>query len=305
MLPVLLPFVCSCNDNREDLMLQFSVAAELGDLVLGSRSVEDGANVNAWLDGGGTPLGVATAAGHVDFSQMLLANGADPMLPDSFGYTPFDYAIERFQPELVDLFIVTMGERVGPPDIMFEFFELIAAGDAAGATRAAEFLRDNHGDLSMVSLGMVLAAARGESEVLDRLLIVREDPDGPNPSGYTALAMAARFGCLDCVEVLVEDGADVNWHTSSRYETTPLMEASRDGHVAVGRYLLSRGAQVNETDVHGDHALNWAVYFGQTEFVRMLLEAGVNTAVRGQTNEFALQIAQREGHTEIVELLTR
>ena len=151
---------------------------------------------------------------------------------------------------------------------------------------------------------MVFSSARGEVEVLEQLLMIREDADGANPSGYTPLAMAARFGCLECVQLLVEDGADVNWKTSNRYNTTALMEASRDGYVEIGQLLLSRGAHVNETDLDGDHALNWAVISGQTEFVAMLLDAGANTAIRGQSNEFALQIAQREGHTEIIDLLT-
>ena len=50
---------------------------------------------------------------------------------------------------------------------------------------------------------------------------------------------------------------------------------------------------VDLEDRYGDNALNWAVYFGHTEFVRMLLEAGANTMARGQTDETARQSAER------------
>jgi ankyrin repeat protein len=297
--------VSGCRKDPNDLLFQLSLAANLGDTQLGIAAIEAGAQVDGIDSDGQSALGLVTIGGYFEFAQRLLNHGADPMLPDSFGYTPLDYAMERFQPEILDLFLTTFGERTGPPETMMEFFDLIAVGDAFGARRAAEFLRDNSGDPSLISLGMVFASARGEAEVLGQLTFVRGEADGPNASGYTPLAMAARFGCFECVEFLVDDGADVNWETASRYGSTPLMEASRDGYTEIGRFLISRGARVNEGDLHGDHALNWAVISGQTEFVAMLLDEGASTAIRGLTNEFALQIAQREGFTEIVELLTR
>jgi ankyrin repeat protein len=305
LLLVLFGFGTGCREDPADLRFQLSLAAELGEVEVGLAALEAGAEVDGVGAEGQSALGLATVAGQFEFAQMLLTRGADPMSPDSFGYTPIDYAIERFQPELLDLFLATFGERNGPPEVMMEFFDLIVAGDATGARNAAEFLRDNSGDLSLISLGMVFASARGEADVLEQLLIIREEADGANSSGYTPLAMAARFGCLECVQLLEEDGADVNWETDSRYQTTALMEASRDGYTEIGTYLLAHGARINEGDVHGDHALNWAVLYGQTEFVAMLLDAGASTAIRGQTNEFALQIARREGHSAIVDLLTR
>lgn len=125
-----------------------------------------------------------------------------------------------------------------------------------------------------------------------------------NPSGYTALPAAARFAQLETVKFLLQNKADVNVKTKSRYETTPLMESTRDGKVEIGRALLDAGAKVNTGDRHGDNALNWATYFGQTDFVKLLLERGADFTVTGQTDDTAIEIAIREKHEAIVKLLT-
>ena len=125
------------------------------------------------------------------------------------------------------------------------------------------------------------------------------DPDGRLDCGYTALALAAGFGHEAIVRTLLSAGAGPDVQTRSRYNTTPLMEASRDGHVEIARMLLDAGADPN----HGDHALNWATYYGRAGVVRLLLKAGADFNVTGQTDDTAIEIAIREGHTEVEQIL--
>ncbi|MBA4417418.1 MAG: hypothetical protein C0392_05870 [Syntrophus sp. (in: bacteria)] len=63
-------------------------------------------------------------------------------------------------------------------------------------------------------------------------------------SGDTPLSLAAKYGNLEIVTMLVEHGAEID---GGRENTgrTPLMEASGQGHVEVVKYLISKGADVN------------------------------------------------------------
>src|SRR5688572_30724722 len=67
--------------------------------------------------------------------------------------------------------------------------------------------------------------------------------------GRTPLMVAAAAGLLPAVETLVRSGAAVR--SSGRYQMTALHEAVANDHVAVARYLLSSGADINAETVDG------------------------------------------------------
>jgi ankyrin repeat protein len=101
-------------------------------------------------------------------------------------------------------------------------------------------------------------------------------------------------------------GASTNHHNDNRYGTTPLMESTRDGHVAIAQELLARGADINALDKHQDNALNWAVYFGQQPLVELLLAHQANfNQVGQQTQDNALDIARRQRFAAIAMLLEK
>lgn len=217
-----------------------------------------------------TPLIEAILASDTGQVRRLLAAGADPDAADSTGYRPFDYAIER--------------DRRGSTRILIEHARAAAP---AGSPEAR-------------SLALLLAVMRGDSAAVDSLAAVHAVV---NRTGYTPLALAARFGERGAVATLLAHGADPNGVTRSRYHTTPLMEASRDGDTAIALGLLAAGAAVNTPDVYGDNALNWAVYFGQEGYVALLLARGADTTMRGQSGETALEIARRMGRPGVIALL--
>lgn len=108
------------------------------------------------------------------------------------------------------------------------------------------------------------------------------------------------------MHILLDNGADVNASNKNRYNTTPLMEASRNGNVAVANMLISAGADVNKVDINNDPPINWATYFGHTDMVRLLLKFGARTDLVGKdSGDAALAIARRMKHQEIVGLLEK
>jgi len=74
----------------------------------------------------------------------------------------------------------------------------------------------------------------------------------------TALQMAAEMGRAECVDVLLEAGADADPRTSS--DTTPLHQAAMNGYSGVVEMLLKNGADVYARDAEGTTPLGFALY---------------------------------------------
>src|SRR3569832_1132806 len=73
--------------------------------------------------------------------------------------------------------------------------------------------------------------------------------------------------------------------------TTPLIFAARYGRLALVKFLLQRGANVNAQTYSGAHALSEAVRRGSLPVVEALLEAGADVQLRDDHRHTALYIA--------------
>jgi hypothetical protein len=121
--------------------------------------------------------------------------------------------------------------------------------------------------------------------------------------GNTALTEAVRKGHVDCVEVLLKHGADVN--VVSNYGTTALMRAAEQGHVDCVEVLLKHGANVNAADNYGWTALIWAATNGHSDCVEVLLKHGANVNAADNYGWTALIVAATNGHSDCVEALLK
>jgi ankyrin repeat protein len=79
-------------------------AVNRGDLAAVQSELDKGANVNAkmWRR---TPLHSATAGGHKEIAELLIAEGADVNVTDGGGDTPLHYAARDGQKEIAELLI--------------------------------------------------------------------------------------------------------------------------------------------------------------------------------------------------------
>jgi ankyrin repeat protein len=182
---------------------------------------------------------------------------------------------------------------------------------------------DNEVDVNardgMGQTSLMLAARRGNLEVVERLLAAQADvnaaaaPTAPTaPLGYkgrTALQAAAGGGHLEVVERLLAAQADVNAAASLSYRgRTALQAAAGGGHLEVVERLLAAQADVNAAaaaGLKGRTALQAAAGGGHLEVVERLLaaQADVNAAAARFEGRTALQAAAGEGHLEVVERL--
>jgi ankyrin repeat protein len=121
--------------------------------------------------------------------------------------------------------------------------------------------------------------------------------------GYN-LSMASRYGNLNEVQKLLDEGADVNW--TNECGCTALYYACFKGHVEVVQLLLDRGAQMDiQDDSDGTTSLMMAIQFGHVEVVKLLLDRGALIDIQNNWGGTALMFAICPfcGKTECVRLL--
>jgi ankyrin repeat protein len=84
---------------------------------------------------------------------------------------------------------------------------------------------------------------------------------------------------------------------------TCLLIAAYNGHLAICRLLLDKGAQLEAENSHGNTPLHFAAAKGHVEIVRLLFDRGADVEVRGNTGWRPLHSAAWKGHISVVKEL--
>jgi hypothetical protein len=116
---------------------------------------------------------------------------------------------------------------------------------------------------------------------------------------------AVASGSIDEVERLLNAGADVNGTPSVSPATALIVSATRSpSDPNLVRFLLARGASVNQRGAFGKTALSFAMIQPDPEVVQILLEAGAEPNFVDEQGETPLLLATRACEPHVVELLT-
>ncbi|MDQ2641768.1 MAG: ankyrin repeat domain-containing protein, partial [Pseudomonadota bacterium] len=249
-----------------------------GDRAAALRMVQEGANVNALADDGSSPLlwavyrvdhglvdallargakpdqrnvlgalplAEAVSLGDEQLVTALLKAGADPDLGNEDGQTPLMLAARGGSLPIVEK-LVQAGARVNAREQYRQQSALMWAVDARQA-RIAAFLIDKGVQVE------VRAAATDWGNQITSEPRAQYRPSG----GLTPLLIAARSGCLECVQSLLAAGADINRPTPDG--VTPLMVAIDNSNDEVAMHLLEQGANPHLSDWWGRTALYVAI----------------------------------------------
>lgn len=121
-------------------------------------------------------------------------------------------------------------------------------------------------------------------------------------SGETAVHWATLYRNVEVLEVLIENGADLN--TKDNSKKTALHKAIiNDDHMSVRIILDSKRADTQIEDAFGWTPLRRAASNGQEGLVRLLLQNNDKIDARDKDGWTALRWAAHKGHITIVELL--
>jgi len=210
-----------------------------------------------------------------------------------------------------------------------EIFSVIRAGDAERLSEllqqdpSAVHARDENGVSALLQalyqrqpkLARLLLDAHPEPDVfetaamgvLPRLgrLLEREPglAQAWSPDGFTALHLACFFGQPDAARILLQHGASPNEPSRNPARLHPVNSAAAARNAAAVRLLLEHGAEVDAAQNGGYTALHSAAHNGDRETMGLLLDAGADPGCRADDGRTPVDMADADGHAELVEIL--
>jgi uncharacterized protein len=302
---------------------ELAEATRTADTATARALIEKGADVNATSADGTSALHWAVHVGDDETARLLLRHDARVDQVNRYGLAPLHVAAAEGRQNLVQL--------------------LLESG-------ASTNLRGRNGETALL-----MAARKGCAGCVESLLAKGSDVNARDEAfDLTALALAAWSGSAESVAQLIRAGADVNASTRAGPEPkfvdpgagrashgdgilrggvpergsrparaglmTPLHYAAREGHTAVAKLLLERGARVDQPEANGVRPLLLAILNDRAETARFLIERGADVNADdwyGRTplwaavdvrnveldGELNTQFADRAGALEIIRLL--
>lgn len=153
------------------------------------------------------------------------------------------------------------------------------------------------------------AAALGARSSLLQLL--NKSPQlayAPAVDGYLPLGLAAYFGQADCVQLLLDRGADANAVSRNAMQARPLhsavTQAATERALPVVQMLLRAGAEVNIGKSGGYTPLHLAVNRDEDQLVDLLLCFGASMDLRAGDGRSPADIARTRGNAKILALFS-
>ena len=300
-------FFAACSENAQaaDLKMSAEEFIELcgnGTLQEIEAAIKDRADVNAKAKWNGvtcTSLIAAVSNNQLNIVQFLIDNGADVNEKVDFGYTALMIAALRRDPEIVSL-LIKAGADVNAKTKM---------NDETRSADVPEGLSDK--------TAIMIASERGFFDIVE---ILSQSGAGEYELSVENFIELCANGTLQQVEAAIKKMADINakanWNGAS---CTSLIAAVSNNQLNVIQLLIDNGADVNEKVVFGYTALMIAALRHDPEIVSLLIKAGADVNARTKmddearsanmpeelSDKTAIMLASEKGYFDIVEILSQ
>jgi len=208
--------------------------------------IAKGADVNLSIKDGRTPLHRAASRwGQKEIVELLIAKGADVSVKAVNGYTPLHSAADGGQKEIAELLIAEDADVNAKKD---DGLTPLDSAISEKNTETADLLR-KHGGKSGAEFSIHVAAKLGNIESVKQHLAAGTDVDAKNHDGMTPLhyVRGSAVGSMEVAELLIAKGADVN--ARDNYGDTPLHYSAYALNYPRVRLLLSKGAFINRVGI--------------------------------------------------------
>jgi hypothetical protein len=114
----------------------------------------------------------------------------------------------------------------------------------------------------------MLAAAKGDSEIIKTLISKGAKVDAKDEQGRTALTKAVSLGKIEAAKTLVSPKADLE--TKDNTGWTPLVHAFADMHINSAEFLMRKGAKAGTTDKYAYSLLNLMMKLSDKKMARFI-----------------------------------
>ncbi|VDO50379.1 unnamed protein product [Haemonchus placei] len=245
----------------------------------------------------------AAHRGHTEIVKILLENGASVDFPDSLGWSPLMWAVYKCHPDIVDL-LLNYGAHVNLIDEEDGLTPLIVAA-GRGFTNVVERLLAADAQVNACdkfgSTALIWAARKGHLPIVQMLLNAGAEVDAVGMWSSTALMLATKGNYLNVVDLILTREPNVN--VVDQNGLSALGMAAREGYADICESLINSGAFVNQSDKYGNWILTSAVRSGNANIVRLLLEKFADVNARDSENRTALHLAIDKSFMDIVYLI--
>lgn len=294
------------------------------------KLIGDGADINE-LDRkmGNSPLHIAAQTDHHEIVRHLIEKGAFVNLqtPRS-GFTPLmvavwyskvDNILELMKAKDLNIHIKTPGgvaaeQWIGGFDTDLDDNEkaLIKSIKEVFKSYRTQQQRNIEDQKIITTLLSTKLNREQKTEMVTEFIEAGADVNAVQPvigngnDAHSALLIASRMGYSEIVGKLLDAGADQS-HKGYMMDAVALHKAAYKGHADVLEFLLRDPSSKKVLNAMGPNngytPLHDAVWHGNLEASRVLIQAGARQDLRNYEGDTPLDLAKRYGYREIAELL--
>ena len=145
-----------------------------------------------------------------------------------------------------------------------------------------------------------VATRKGYATIVRKLIENGCDIEAKQKFGLNPLQLAACYGKLNVVKVLIEMGADVDSLCGGKWKQTALFDAVYQENEEIIRFLIENKANVNAEDYCKETPLFKAVYRGFERIVKLLLENGADPNFSNDRKRTPLFYAESDNITKML-----
>ena len=145
-------------------------------------------------------------------------------------------------------------------------------------------------------------AAPKEKEYLEKDKSLVNAVDSSSGINETALGIVTFAGNKEITEMLIKNGANVNFQDA--FGVAPIHGAARTNQLEVIKILLENKAEVNHPTTTGKETpLHYAARFNNPDVVKFLLEKGAVKDAKDASGNTPLDAAKKENADKVIPLL--
>ncbi|XP_077997826.1 uncharacterized protein LOC144450940 [Glandiceps talaboti] len=264
---------------------------------------------------GNTPLHVAAWFGHTDVVHLLISYEAKLTVKNKYGRIPLDTAevSNQYKSKTARAEVMKMLDsadkilRLHDATLKGNVSEVkdISSGLKEGVNVMVEFDYENTSESDKLS-PVHEAAERGDADVIQVLVDNGADVNIRTPEwGYTALHRAAQYGHNEAAETLLKNKADTE-SRDYKHGVTPIHLAAVADHTETVNLLYHYDAYLDAQDKYGYTPLHRAASHGHIRTVKLLVKHGADIEIRNDIHEHTpLHVAVIHGHEEVAEELVQ